>query len=132
MVALSHYPFGFGLSYTTFSYANLRVSKQQVARGEHVQVSVDLTNTGKRPGVEVAQLYVRDEVSSVTRPVMELRGFERVSLQPSEKKTVTFDLGPDDLAFYNRELKRVVEPGWFTVMVGGSSTETIKGRFEVR
>jgi beta-glucosidase len=126
------FPFGFGLSYTQFAYANLRVSKEQIGRDETVQVQVDLTNTGRRAGVEIAQLYLRDEVSSVTRPMRELCGFQRVSLQPGETRTVTFQVGPEALSFYNRELRRVIEPGWFRVMAGSSSTATLEARFEVK
>jgi beta-glucosidase len=127
----AQFPFGFGLSYTTFAYANLRVERPKVAKTETVRVSIDLQNTGTRDGVEIAQLYLRDEVSSVTRPVMELRGFQRVALQAGESRTITFELTPDALAFYNRDLKRVIEPGAFTVMVGGSSVKTESTRFEV-
>lgn len=128
----AQFPFGFGLSYTRFTYSAPRVSRAAIDRGERVQISVDLTNTGARVGTEIAQLYLRDEVSSVTRPMKELRGFQRMTMQPGETRTVTFDLGPDDLAFYNRDLRRVIEPGWFTVMVGGSSAETQSVRFEVK
>lgn len=127
----AQYPFGFGLSYTTFAYSNLRVEKDTITAAENVRVSVDLKNTGARDGVEIAQLYLRDEVSSVTRPVKELRGFQRVALKAGESKTIIFELTPDALAFYNRDLKRVIEPGAFTVMVGGSSVQTQSARFEV-
>lgn len=126
------FPFGFGLSYTRFAYSTPRVSRAAIGCGERVQISVDLANIGARAGTEIAQLYLRDEVSSVTRPVKELRGFQRVTLQPGETRTLTFELGPDDLAFYNRDLRRVVEPGWFTAMVGGSSAATQAVRFEVK
>jgi len=125
------FPFGFGLSYTSFRYANLRVAPAAVAATGSVTVQVDVTNTGKRAGDEVVQLYVRAEVSSVTRPVKELRGFERTSLKPGETRTVSFTLGPKDLQFYNRQMKRVVEPGKFTVMVGPNSAELQSATFEV-
>lgn len=95
-------------------------------------MQVDVANTGKRAGDEVVQLYNRDEVSSVTRPMKELRGFERTSLKPGETKTVSFTLGPQALQFYNRDMKRVVEPGKFTVMVGPNSAELQSATFEVK
>jgi beta-glucosidase len=126
------YPFGFGLSYTTFGYANLRVTPAAIAATGTVTVQVDVTNTGKRAGDEVVQLYIRDEVSSVTRPVKELRGFERVPLQPGETSTLSFKLGPEALQFYNRDMKRVVEPGKFMVMVGPNSVDLKSATFEVK
>ena len=126
------FPFGFGLSYTTFHYANLRVAPAAIGTSGSVTVQVEVTNTGKRAGDEVVQLYVRDEVSSVTRPVKELRGFERTSLQPGETRTVSFTLGPKGLQFYNRQMKRVVEPGKFKVMVGPNSAELQSATFEVK
>jgi beta-glucosidase len=126
------FPFGFGLSYTTFGYTNLRVTPAAIPASGTVTVQVDVTNTGKRAGDEVVQLYVRDEVSSVTRPVKELRGFERVPLKPGETKTVSFKLGPEALQFYNRDMKRVVEPGKFTVMVGPNSVDLNTATFEVK
>ncbi len=115
------FPFGHGLSYTTFTYRNLKLSQESVANGQTVTVSVDVSNTGTRAGAEVAQMYIRDRVSSVTRPVMELKDFARVFLQPGETRSITFSLTPDKLAFYNREMKFVIEPGMFDIMVGGSS-----------
>ena len=126
------FPFGFGLSYTSFSYANLRVMPAAIPASGTVTVQVDVTNTGKRAGEEVVQLYIRDEVSSVTRPVKELRGFERIPLKPGESKTVSFKLGPEALQFYNREMKRVVEPGKFMVMVGPNSADVKSAEFEVQ
>ncbi|MGH7638193.1 MAG: glycoside hydrolase family 3 C-terminal domain-containing protein, partial [Gemmatimonadaceae bacterium] len=125
------FPFGHGLSYTTFGYANLRVSRDSLRGTESLEVSVDVTNTGQRAGTEVVQLYLRDDAASVTRPVRELRGFRRVMLQPGERRSVTFRLGRDDMAFHDREMRRVVEPGSFTVWVGGSSAATLQGRFRV-
>jgi beta-glucosidase len=125
------YPFGHGLSYTTFHYANLRVSPATIRPGGAVTVEVDVTNAGPRGGDEVVQLYVRDEVASLTRPVKELRGFERVTLAPGQTTTVRFTLGPDDLSFLDRHLERVVEPGFFRVFAGTSSAEGLEGRFEV-
>ena len=119
------------MSYTTFSYTHLRVTPAAIPASGTVTVQVDVTNTGKRAGDEVVQVYIRDEVSSVTRPVKELRGFERISLQPGELKTVSFQLGPEALQFYNRDMKRVVEPGRFTVMVGPNSVDLKSATFTV-
>ena len=117
------YPFGFGLSYTTFAYSNLRVSAKQIPATGRTRVSVDVRNTGSRAGDEVVQLYIRDEVSSATRPTKELRGFQRVSLAPGETRTVSFDVGPEHLSYHGAGMKRVVEPGTFQLMVGGSSAD---------
>jgi beta-glucosidase len=117
------FPFGHGLSYTTFSYSAPTVTPARIPPHGQATVSVEVTNTGKRVGDEVVQLYVRDEVSHVTRPVMELKGFRRITLAPGERRTVTFELGPEQLAYHGPEMKRVVEPGRFQVMVGGSSEE---------
>ncbi|MDH3492729.1 MAG: glycoside hydrolase family 3 C-terminal domain-containing protein [Acidobacteriota bacterium] len=125
------YAFGHGLSYTTFSFSNLELSSGKVTKDGSLTVSVGVKNTGTRAGDEVAQLYIRDEVSSVTRPVKELRDFERVTLDPGETKKVTFRITPDKLSFYNREMKRVVEPGFFKIQVGGNSVDVIEARFEV-
>jgi beta-glucosidase len=94
-----------------------------MARNGSVQVSVDVQNTGDRAGDEVVQMYIHDPVASVVRPVKELRGFKRISTKPGEKQTVTFTLTADDIAFYNRDMKRVAEPGKINVMVGGSSAD---------
>ncbi|GIV62408.1 MAG: glycosyl hydrolase [Rhodothermaceae bacterium] len=126
------YPFGHGLSYTTFAYANVRVDRPVIRAGETVTVSVDVTNTGDRTGDEVVQLYLRDEVASVTRPVKQLRGFERITLAPGQTKTVTFTLGPQDMTFYDQAMQPVIEPGFFTVYAGGSSEDVIQTRFEVQ
>jgi len=125
------YPFGWGLSYSTFKYSNVKVSPPSIGPQGQARVSVNITNTGKLPGDEVAQLYIRDEVSSVTRPIKELRGFRRVTLSPGETKTVEFMLGPEELSFFNREMQRVVEPGSFKVMVGGNSVDLIDGKLDV-
>jgi len=117
------FPFGYGLSYTTFAYANLRVAAARIRPTEKTTVSVDVTNTGKRAGDEVVQLYIHDAVSFATRPMKELRGFRRVTLQPGETRTVTFEVGPDQLAYHGADMKRVVEPGRFDIMVGGSSVD---------
>jgi beta-glucosidase len=118
------FPFGFGLSYTTFHFDNLRVSPQLVGVAENAAVTVEVANTGPRAGDEVAELYIHQRVASVTRPVMELRGFQRITLKPGEKKTVEFTLTPDALSLLDVNMNRVVEPGVFDIMVGPSSTQT--------
>lgn len=117
------YPFGFGLSYTQFSYSNLVISPESQAPQGIIEVSVDVENTGKVKGDEVVQLYIKDLVSSVTTYELQLRGFERIALERGEKKTVRFRLLPDDLALYDRNMNWVVEPGTFEVMVGSSSAD---------
>jgi beta-glucosidase len=126
------FPFGYGLSYTTFKYSNLRVAPPSMPPSATTIVSVDVTNTGSRGGEEVVQMYIGDEVSSVTRPVKELRGFERILLKPGETRTVSFKLGPEALQFYNRDMKRVVEPGKFMVMVGPNSAELESTALEIK
>ncbi|KQM18537.1 glycoside hydrolase [Sphingomonas sp. Leaf24] len=116
------YPFGYGLSYTSFDVGAPRLAKATIGRDDTVRVSVDVANTGRRAGDEVVQLYVRDDEATVTRPVLELKHFQRVTLQPGEKRTVTFDLKPSDFAFWNVAMHRVVEPGTFTISAGNSST----------
>ncbi|MGN0228909.1 MAG: glycoside hydrolase family 3 N-terminal domain-containing protein [Muribaculaceae bacterium] len=117
------FPFGFGLSYTTFAYNNLRLSSSEATACDSIVASVDITNTGNRTGVEIAQLYIRDDYSSITRPVKELKGFERVSLNPGETKTVNFSITGDMLSMLDKKMRRVVEPGSFTIMVGPSSED---------
>jgi len=125
------FPFGWGLSYTTFKYANVRATPDTIGTEGQAQVSVDVTNSGTVRGDEVVQLYIRDEVSSVTRPVKELRGFQRISLNPGETRTVQFTLGPAELSFLNRDMHRVVEPGTFRIMIGGNSVDLIETKLEV-
>ncbi len=115
------FPFGYGLSYTSFEISNVRVEKAEIAPDESTRVLADVRNTGPRAGDEVVQLYIRDAVSSVTRPVKELKGFRRVSLKPGERTTVAFDLAPDHLAMWDINMEYRVEPGEFRVMVGSSS-----------
>jgi len=117
------FPFGFGLSYTTFAYSNLKVTPDQIGKKQEVTVSFDLENTGKVAGDETPQLYLHQAVSSIVRPIKELEDFKRITLAPGEKKTVTFTLKPDQLAIWNAKMKRVIEPGKFEIMVGSSSAD---------
>lgn len=125
------YPFGFGLSYTQFRFENLRIEPKAIAPGGNAKVSVEVTNTGRRPGDEVAQLYVHQRVASRTRPVKQLRGFKRVSLEPGQKTTIEFPVSPADLSLVDINMNRVVEPGTFDIMVGPSSVETSNVPLEV-
>jgi beta-glucosidase len=125
------YPFGYGLSYTSFTYSRLRVVTPKVRRDDHLKISVDVTNSGDRKGDEVVQLYIRDDVASITRPVKELKGFERISLDPGQTRTVMFSIRVNQLGFYDASMKYVVEPGAFTVFVGGNSVQTLEEKFEV-
>jgi len=125
------YPFGYGLSYTTFGYRDVKVTNPRIRATDTLVVSVTLTNTGSREGTEVAQLYVRDEVASVARPVRELKAFQRVTLKPNESRPLTLRVAAQDLGFYGLNMKRVVEPGAFRVYVGPSSAEGQEARFEV-
>jgi beta-glucosidase len=117
------YPFGFGLSYTTFEIGAPKLARASIGAGESVKVEVEVANTGKRAGDEVVQLYLRDEAASVTRPLKELKKFRRVTLAPGERRSVAFELTPADLAIWNIDMKRVVEPGKFTVMAGPNSRD---------
>jgi beta-glucosidase len=117
------YPFGFGLSYSTFNYSDLRVDRSQLSANKTVSVSIDLTNTGEYDGAEVVQLYIRDLVGSVTRPVKELKGFQKVFLKAGETRTVSFTITPEDLKFYNYDLVYDWEPGEFEIMIGGNSRD---------
>ncbi len=125
------FPFGYGLSYTTFRFSNLRVEPARIGTGGTATVSVDVTNTGTREGEEVPQLYLHERVSPLTQPVRQLKGFQRVSLKPGERKTVEFKLTPDMLSILDLEMRRVVEPGVFDIMVGASSAETQSVPLEV-
>jgi beta-glucosidase len=117
------YPFGHGLSYTTFQYSGLKITPATIRPNGTTDVQVTITNTGAVAGAEIAQLYVTDVVSSVTTPGIALKGFSRVVLQPGESRVVHFHLGHDELALWNREMKHVVEPGEFKVMAGASSAD---------
>jgi beta-glucosidase len=118
------YHFGYGLSYTKFGFSNIRLDKAKITKTGSAKVKVDVTNSGKVAGDEVVQLYIRDKVSSATRPVKELKGFKRISLKPKETKTVVLEITPDQLAYHNIEMKYVVEPGEFDIMVGNSSRDS--------
>ncbi len=123
------FPFGYGLSYTTFKYDNLKLNKEKFEMGEEVQVSVEVANTGNYDGKEVVQLYIRDLYGSTVRPVRELKGFELINLKKGEKRTVNFTLTEAELGFYTNQGEYVVEPGEFEVFVGGNSLETLKASF---
>lgn len=126
------FPFGFGLSYTTFDYKNLKLSDSSLTATGELKVSVDLTNSGNYDGAEVVQLYIRDMVGSVTRPVKELKGFQKVFLKKGETRTIEFSLTEKDLRFYNSDLKFVSEPGDFKVFVGTSSAQTLEAGFVLK
>ncbi|HMK26407.1 MAG TPA: glycoside hydrolase family 3 C-terminal domain-containing protein, partial [Chitinophagaceae bacterium] len=117
------YPFGFGLSYTSFKYSDLVIDTLITVQQKNISIRATITNTGKTKGDEVVQLYIRDMVSSVTTYETQLRGFERISLLPGEQKTVTFVIHPDDLALLDKDMKWVVEPGQFEVLIGSSSVD---------
>ncbi|ERM80640.1 beta-D-glucoside glucohydrolase [Rhodonellum psychrophilum GCM71 = DSM 17998] len=122
------YPFGFGLSYTTFEYGALKLSNISPIGNQSIKASISVSNTGKYDGAEVVQLYIRDVVGSITRPVKELKGFKKIFLKAGETKTVTFDITPEDLKFYNYELEYVWEPGDFEIMIGGNSRDLSMGK----
>ena len=123
------FPFGFGLSYSTFDYSNLKISPTNPTKSDKVTVTFEVENTGKVAGDEVPQLYMRQEVASIVRPLKELAGFHRVSLAPGEKKLVSLTLEPDQFAIWNAKMKRVIEKGAFELMVGSSSDDIrLKGR----
>ena len=125
------FPFGYGLSYTRFEYSHIRMPSHRIALGSSFDLSVDIANTGDRPAEEVVQLYVRDLVGSVTRPVKELKSFQRVHLQPGQRKTVSFTLHSDDLAFYGRDMQLKTEPGNFHAWIGGDSDTDLITAFEI-
>ena len=125
------YPFGYGLSYTSFEYSDLELGSDSIRIGESMPVSVRVTNAGAVAGTEVVQLYLRDDVGTVTRPVRELRGFRRVHLEPGASTVVRFEVGPDDMEFLDLDLRPVIEPGTFTVFVGGNSRDTLEAGFPV-
>ena len=126
------YPFGYGLSYTTFSYGELKLDKKSITAKDKLQVTVTVSNTGNYDGVETVQLYIRDLVGTITRPVKELKGFKKVELKKGESKEVSFTISVEDLKFYNSDLKFVAEPGAFKVFVGGNSQEVKEAGFELK
>ncbi|HZE07889.1 MAG TPA: glycoside hydrolase family 3 C-terminal domain-containing protein, partial [Gemmatimonadaceae bacterium] len=125
------FPFGYGLSYTTFAYSNLRVSAPRIPANDSLDVFVDVRNSGTTDGDEVVQLYIRDSVASVEEPIKSLKGFQRITLRAGESRTVRFRITPESLALYDSQLRRVVEPGTFTVFVGTNSDDTLQAHFEV-
>jgi len=125
------YPFGYGLSYAGFHYGNIATDTDEIRLGDTLRIGADLTNTGPVAAEEVAQLYVRDRVGSVTRPVKELKGFRRVGLEPGQTVRVEFELHTDELAFYGRNRQLAAEPGDFHVWIGGSSETELRADFRV-
>lgn len=125
------YPFGFGLSYTQFQYSSLKLEKDFLKKGESLKVTVEVKNIGKREGTETVQLYLRDNVASITRPLKELKGFEKIYLENGESRQVSFFLTPEDMSFYDKNMKWTLEPGIFTVMLGGDSQNVLQAQFEV-
>jgi beta-glucosidase len=125
------FPFGFGLSYTTFSYSEPKADKAVFKKRENLQITVNVTNTGSRAGEEVVQLYVRDLVGSVTRPVKELKGFQKIMLKAGESRDVKFTLTERDLSFWRGDMTFGAEPGEFDIMVGGNSADLKKVRVKM-
>jgi beta-glucosidase len=126
------YPFGYGLSYSTFAYSELQTDRKTFSMGESVNIRVTVANKGPYDGEEVVQLYVRDRVGSITRPLRELKGFQKVLLKNGESKTLTFTLHSDDLRFYHNDLQFRAEPGWFDLFVGGSSEASLSTAIELK
>lgn len=126
------FPFGYGLSYTTFSYDNLKLSSETINKGEELRVSVEVSNTGDVAGKEVVQLYIRDLVGTVTRPVRELKDFKKFELAAGETKTVEFIIDEEDLSFYHQDMSFYAEPGEFRVFVGTSSDGGLESKFELK
>jgi beta-glucosidase len=125
------FPFGFGLSYTTFEYSNFKLSSPTIGFNEKLKISIDVANTGNYDGAEVVQLYIRDLVGSVTRPIKELKGFEKTNLKKGEKMTITFEISSNDLKFYNIDMKNEAEAGEFEIFAGGNSDAQSRGKFEL-
>ena len=125
------FPFGFGLSYSKFEYKDLNLSAPSIAMGGTITASVTITNSSKIEGAEIAQLYVRDLVGSIVRPVKELKGFQKISLKPGESKLVKFTLSTDDLAFFNADKKFMAEPGDFNLWIGGDSSTKLMTNFSI-
>ena len=120
------------MSYTKFDYKNLKINKPAFAKGENVQVSVEVINSGNYDGKEVVQLYIHDEYASVIRPIKELKGFELITLKKGETKTISFTLTDKELGFYDNEGNYLIEPGTFKIMVGGSSDKGLQSGFEIK
>lgn len=125
------YPFGYGLSYTNFQYTEISLNKNNMTHSDTLVASVTVKNTGDYEGQEVVQLYIRDLVGSVTRPVKELKGFKKISLKPDAEKTVEFQLTAEDLRFYNADMNFVAEPGDFKLFIGSSSADVQEERFSL-
>jgi beta-glucosidase len=125
------FPFGYGLSYTNFEYSNLKISSDKMNFNGKLNVSITVANTGNYDGKEIVQLYIKDVVGSVTRPVRELKGFQKIALKKGEKQTVTFEISIEDLKFYNSDLQFVAEPGQFEIFVGGNSNADNKVSFNL-
>lgn len=123
------YPFGYGLSYTKYSYSEIKLSSHRLNSNQKLTASVVVTNVGDRGGQEVVQLYIRDMVGSITRPVKELKGFKKIFLKAGESQTISFDIDADMLKFYNYAIEFVSEPGEFDLMIGGSSNDVKNVRF---
>jgi beta-glucosidase len=117
------YEFGYGLSYTSFQYSQLKMNKKKMKANEQIEVTVSITNTGKYEGEEIVQMYLRDKVGSVVRPIKELKDFQKINLKPGEVKTIKFIINKEKLSFYNQDLKWVAEPGEFELMIGASSND---------
>ncbi|MEC8832831.1 MAG: fibronectin type III-like domain-contianing protein, partial [Bacteroidota bacterium] len=125
-------PFGYGLSYTTFDYSNLKLNTREISQGEGITVKVTVANTGDYDGEEVVQLYLRDVVRSITPPKRQLKGFQKIMLKKGESKEVTITLSPDDLKFYNAQLEFVSEPGDFEIFVGTNSDAELSEKFTLK
>ena len=126
------YPFGYGLSYTTFTYGDVQLSNKEISSNDTLTVTCTITNTGTRSGEEVVQLYVRDLVGSVTRPLKELKGFQKINLNAAESKVVTFQLTTSDLSFYRKDMSFGSEPGDFAVFIGGNSRDLKQATFTLK
>ncbi len=126
------YPFGYGLSYTTFKYSDVSLSSNALNSNGKITASVNVTNTGTRSGKETVQMYIRDMVGSITRPVKELKGFKQIILKPGETQKVSFTISVNDLKFYNSDLKYVYEPGDFKVFIGTSSADVKEADFKLQ
>jgi beta-glucosidase len=121
------YPFGYGLSYTNFNYSDIKLSSTSLKGNQKLTASITVSNTGNYEGKEVVQLYIRDVVGSITRPVKELKGFQKIELKAGESKTISFTITPEDLKFYNGDLKYDWEAGEFDIMIGGNSRDVKTG-----